>query len=97
MMPVVRAVLVSAGAPSTVTTVEADVAETVIPAVKIVTETCFVPAVVPDPMVTINVVDVPPTSEQLAVTPPTVALQKILGSCAVEMKFVPITVMVSPM
>jgi hypothetical protein len=90
-------VLVNAGAPSTVTMVEADAAEKAIPEVEIVTKTCVVPAVVPDPIVTFKEVDVPPTSEQLVVVPPKVALHEAAASCAVVMKLVPNTVMVSPM
>ena len=88
------AALVSVGAPSTVTIFEADVPEPVVPAVTIVTETGLAPVPVPDPIVTLNVVDVPPTSEQLAVIPPTVALHVAAASCVVVMKLVPVTVMV---
>ena len=59
-------------------------------------QTCVVPAVVPDPIVTFKVVDVPPTSE-LVVVPPKVALHEAAASCAVVMKLVPNTVIVSPM
>ena len=80
----------------TVTIAEADVTENEIPAVIIVTKICLVPAEVPDLIVTINVVDVPPTSEQIASKPPTVALHGAAESCAVVTKLVPVTVMVLP-
>ena len=81
------------GVASTVRMVEVDVAETVVPAVEIVTKTCCAPTVVSVPIVTINVVDVPPTSEQLPSVPPTLALHEAASSCALVMKLVPVTVM----
>ena len=66
------------------------------PAVKMVTETCLSPAVVTDPIVILNVVDGPPTSEQLAVKPLTVVLHEAAVSCVVVMKLAPVTVMVLP-
>ena len=94
LTPAVGAALVSVGAFSTVTMVEADVAETLVPAVEIVTEICFAPAVVPVPILTFNVVSVPPASEQLAAALSIVALHDAAGSCAVVMKLAPLTVMV---
>ena len=85
------------GAPNNVSEKsEADDAETVVPAVEIVTETCCAPTGVSVPIVTINVVDVPPTSEQVAVMPLTAALHEAAVSCVVVMKLVPATVMVLP-
>ena len=96
MLNVTSVVFVGVGASSTVTVAEDGVAENAIPAVEIVTEICFAPAVVPDPIITINVVDDPPTSEHVALEPPTVALHEAAASCAVVIKLVPVTVMVLP-
>ena len=84
------------GAPSTVKKPAPDDAEPVVPAVAMVTETCLAPAVVTDPIVILNVLNVPPTSEQVAVMPATVVLHEAAVSCAVVMKLVPVTVMVLP-
>ena len=82
------------GAPSTVKKSEAvDDAETVVPAVEIVTETCLSPGVVTVPIVILNVLNVPPTSEQVAVMPATVVLHEAAASCVVVMKLVPVKVM----
>ena len=84
------------GAASTVKKLAPDVAEPVVPAVAMVTETALSPAVVTVPIVILNAVDVPATSEQVAVMPLTVALHEAAASCAVVMKLVPVTVMVLP-
>ena len=81
------------GVPVAITT-ETDVAETVVPAVEMVTETCLAPADVTDPIVILNVLNV--KSVQVAVMPATVVLHEAAVSCAVAMKLVPVTVMVLP-
>ena len=84
------------GAASTVKKPVPDDAEPVVPAVAMVTETALAPAVVTVPIVILNVVDVPPTSEQLAVMPVAVVLHEAAASCVVVMKLAPARVMVLP-
>ena len=79
------------GVASTVKKSEVDVAETVVPAVEMVTETCLAPVVVPDPMTSLTLVA--PRREHAAALPPTVALHEAAASCAVVMKLAPVTVM----
>ena len=82
------------GAASTVKKPVPDDAEPVVPAVEIVTETWYAAETDCDWRTILG--HVPPASEQLAVTPPTVALHEAAASCAVVIKLSPVTVMVLP-
>ena len=85
------------GAARTVTKLAADVTTLFglpAPAVAIVKTTTLPPALVPDPITSLTLVE--SRRVHAAAVPPTVALHEAAASCVVVMKLVPVTVMVLP-